>query len=168
MRSRDRRRVAVGAALAQGFTLVELIIVIILVGALAVFVAPRLLSISDFNVRGLHDETLGLLRYAQKAAVAQRRTVCVAFSASGVTLTIAAAAGSLACGVNLVGPRGDSPGSISGRSGAGYASVPADFKFDALGQPRNAAGTVLGAQTIQVAGAANTITVEGATGYVHD
>ena len=42
----------------RGFTLIELVMVSILVGVLAVFVAPRLLDTRDIHARGLHDETL--------------------------------------------------------------------------------------------------------------
>ena len=63
----------------RGFTLIELVMVLVLAGVLAVFAAPRLFSTGDFNARGFQDETLSLLRYAQKAAIAQRRTVCVTF-----------------------------------------------------------------------------------------
>jgi len=69
-----------------GFTLIELIMVIVMLGILAVFAAPRMFNSEDFYARGFHDETLALLRYAQKTAIAQRRTVCVDFSASSITL----------------------------------------------------------------------------------
>ena len=81
--------------------------VVVLGGALTVFLAPRF-NWTDFEVRGFHHETLALLRYAQEAAIAQRRTGCVAFGANPATLTIAAATASNACaGDALVGPRGD-------------------------------------------------------------
>lgn len=149
----------------RGFTLIELVMVIVLLGVLAVFVAPRLNS-RDFEARGFHDGTLALLRYAQKTAIAQRRTVCVAFGPASATLTMAAAAGSTTCPGNaLVGPRGESPAQVTARPGAAYVAQPGDFHFDGLGQP--SAG-----QAIQVAGngvaLGLTITVETGTGYVHD
>ena len=58
-----------------GFTLIELIMVIVLVGVLSVFIAPKLFNSDDFNARGFHDQTLAFLRYAQKTAIAQRRPV---------------------------------------------------------------------------------------------
>ena len=151
-----------------GFTLIELVMVIVLVGALAVFAAPRIFGSSDFNIRGFHDETIALLRFAQKSAIAERRTVCVTFGAAGAMLTVAAVAGTPSCSVDLTGPRGEAPASITARSGVGYSPTPAAFNFDALGQPRDAAGSPVGAQTVQVAGASRVITVEGGTGYVHD
>ena len=85
----------------QGFTLVELILVIVLMGILAIYAAPRFNS-SDFNARGFHDQTLALLRYAQKSAVAQRRTVCVAFTSTTVSLRLVSASGSSDCTTRLL------------------------------------------------------------------
>ena len=145
----------------RGFTLIELIMVIVLVGVMSVFVAPKF-NASDFYARGFHDETLALLRYAQKTAVAQRRTVCVAYTASGASLSIASAASVTTCNTNLVGPRGENQATVTAKSGVTYNPTPTTgFYFNGLGQPS-------AAQTVQVSGASGTITVEAVTGYVHD
>ena len=151
--------------------MIELIMVMVLVGVLAVFVAPRINS-SDFNARGFHDETLALLRYAQKTAIAQRRTVCVAFTTTAATLTIDAAAGTTTCpGGAMAGPRGETAATVPSlpavkMAGITYSTFPAaGFYFNGLGQPS-------AAQTVQVANGGvaipQTITVEAGTGYVHD
>lgn len=154
----------------SGFTLIELIMVIVMVGVLAVFAAPRFSS-NDFNARGFHDETLALLRYAQKSAIAQRRTVCVTFSASSATLRVDAdsnaATGVFGCELNLTGPRGDTPGTITAKSGVAYNGTPTNFNFDGLGQPVDALGVLMAAQTIQIVNSTNVI-VEKGTGYVHE
>lgn len=152
----------------SGFTLIELIMVIVLLGVLAVFAAPRFFNSNDFNARGFHDEALSYLRYAQKAAVAQRRTVCVVFNDTSLTLTLSSAANTTTCDAPLQGPRGDSPAVVSARPGVTFSTTPVSFNFDGLGQPVNAAGVALGTQVIQVAGATNAITIEAATGYVHE
>ncbi len=152
-----------------GFTLIELVIVIVLIGVLAVFAAPRVFNNNDFNARGFHDETLSLLRFAQKSAIAQRRTVCVAFSGStGASLRIASAAAAPACDTNLRGPKGESPATVAAKAPVAYSAAPANFSFDGLGQPVDASGALVATQTIQVNTAANTITVEAVTGYVHE
>ena len=155
---------------ARGFTLIELVMVIVMLGILAVFVAPKFISTSVFNARGFHDETLAYLRYAQKTAVAQRRTVCVAFTASTVGLSLAFAANSWTCDAALTGPRGESPAKASAKSGVTFLNgvAPGDFRFDGLGQPVNASGTSMVIPTMQVDGSAASITVETVTGYVHD
>ncbi|MDO9166658.1 MAG: type II secretion system protein [Rhodoferax sp.] len=152
----------------RGFTLIELVMVIVLLGVLAVFAAPRIFNSNDFNARGFHDETLGFLRYAQKTAIAQRRTVCVTFSGtSGASLGVASAPATPTCDTALRGPRGDSPGTITAKVGVAYSGAPTSFNFDGLGQPVNAAGVLVATQIIQIVNAANVI-VEAGTGYVHD
>ena len=152
----------------SGFTLIELIMVIILLGMLAVFASPRIFNSDGFNARGFHDETLAFLRYAQKTAIAQRRIVCVAFTGDSASLSIASVAATATCDTGLRGPKGDSPGTITAKAGTSYSITPTNFKFDGLGQSVDGAGALLSTQTIQVDGAASSIKVEAVTGYVHD
>jgi MSHA pilin protein MshC len=153
----------------QGFTMIEMVMVIILLGILSVVAAPRVFNNDAVNGRSFHDETMAFLRYAQKSSVAQRRTVCVAFGSAAATLRIAAAAASPQCDTDLRGPQGDSPGTIRAKAGTVYSSAPASVHFDGLGQAVDGAGLLLaGSQTVKVNNAANTITVEAVTGYVHD
>ncbi len=158
-----------------GFTLIELIMVIVLLGVLSVFVAPRFVGPSLFDARGFHDQTLAYLRYAQKAAIAQRRTVCVAFTSQSLTLTVAASAGVGTCAAagTLVGPRGETPVVLRASTGVAYSSTPVGFHFDGLGQPLTTAGAVITSQgslpSFSVQDLPGTsITVEALTGYVHD
>lgn len=154
----------------RGFTLIELIMVMVLIGVLAVFVAPRI-NTADFDARGFHDETLAFLRYAQKTAIAQRRTVCVAFTANSVTLTVVAVPANIVCpGGALAGPGGRNP--IAARSASvAYQAMPANFSFSGLGQPIDVLGQPSITQVIQVTSGGvaipQTITVEAGTGYVH-
>lgn len=155
------RRGSPQRASSKGFTLIELIMVIVLMGVLAVFVAPSFNS-TDFSARGLHDQTLALLRYAQKSAIAKRRTVCVAFTATTVSLTVASlSTTTLTCDTALDGAGGSS--TVTARSGVQFSSFPAaGFSFDALGAPS-------AAQSIQVSNnVTSAIVVEAVTGYVHD
>ena len=161
----------------RGFTLIELIMVMVMLGVLAVFAAPRIFNSDDFYARGFHDETLGLLRYAQKAAIAQRRTVCVVFAAGSATLSIASNAPTASTPTptcspssSLIGPRGESSASIPGTNhGVTYnPGPPVSFNFDGLGQPMSTAGVLLAAQTVIQIHNANNVFVEAVTGYVHD
>jgi len=144
----------------SGFTLVELIAVMIIIAVLAVAALPRLFERQTFDARGFSDGTLAMLRYAQKAAIAERRTVCVDFSASAVSLRVASAAGATACDQALSGPDGKNQYQIQAKGGIAFAQVPAGFSFNALGQASAPA-------TIRIAGSATTIMVEQETGYVH-
>lgn len=158
---------------ARGFTLIELIMVIILLGILAVYAVPRVFDSKDFYARGFHDETLAYLRYAQKTAIAQRRTVCVTFpSSSSLALAISPNPATFNCVApnSLTGPNGTT--TLTARTGSGVtysvAPAPTNFNFNGLGQPITGLGASMGSQTIQVVGVSKSITVEAATGYVHD
>lgn len=147
-----------GRTAVRGFTLIELIMVIVILGVLAVFAAPRIFNTGDFTQRGFHDETLSLLRFAQKTAIAQRRTVCVTLNPAGVALNIFAnnpAVGACA-GAPVLAP----PNAPQG--GAGLVGVPNAFQFTPLGGTNQAAAIVI---TITNS---TPITVEADTGYVHE
>ena len=145
---------------ARGFTLVELIMVMILAGILAVAAIPRFFDKSTFEAKGFYDETFAILRYAQKAAIAKRRTVCVVFTSTTVTLTIASAAASTVCDKNVISPTGASPYVVTAKSSISFATVPTGFQFTSLGQASVG-------QTITVTGASGSIVIEQETGYVH-
>lgn len=151
------RRVGVNQ---RGFTLIELIMVMVIVGIMAVFVAPRFFDANVFKSRGFADQVQASLRYAQKEAIAQRRYVCVTFPTNNsIKLMIGT---TTACGSNLPPLSGGAatysitanPATIT------FQTLPAGFYFSAGGVPS------IG-QTITVSGAPNSIVVEAVTGYVH-
>ena len=155
----------------RGFTLVELIMTMVIIGILAAVVAPRFLGVDVFKSRGFSDQVQATLRYAQKEAIAQHRNVCVAMTASKITLTIANAIPSLAtspCNTNLVLP-GQAANNISTPSAAITLSPATNFNFDALGKPWDVLGTTPSTvqKSITISGATNNIVVEAETGYVH-
>ncbi|CAG0939461.1 hypothetical protein GALLN_00636 [Gallionellaceae bacterium] len=158
-----------GSHPARGFTLVELVTTIVILGILAAMVAPRFFERNAFESRGFYDQVISALRYAQKAAIAQNRFVCVDFpTSSSLKLTydpVAPSAAHLtmtACpgGSDLAGPAGAAPYSVSSSSASFAIPLPAPFYFDALGRP-SAAGA------ITISGYAIPIMVEAETGHVH-
>lgn len=145
----------------SGFTLVELVVTMLIVGIVSAVAIPRLISSSDFDNRAFHDEVVTALQYAQKKAIASRRNVCVAFTASTVTLMSASAYGAAAaCEQNLISPSGDTPYVIAARAQAAFAATPANLQFDSEGRPSN------GTQSLQVKDYPSAITIWQETGYV--
>lgn len=155
----------------RGFTLVELIMTLVIVGIIAVVVAPRFFDSNVFRSRGFADQVQASLRYAQKVAIAQRRNVCVAFDSVAVPNTITLTIDSdtppdgtcnPAPAGNLQSPTGEPGYVVNAPAGVGFgtAPAPADFSFNALGTPS-------AAQTINITGATNGITIEAETGYAH-
>ncbi|MBS1198458.1 MAG: methylation [Proteobacteria bacterium] len=145
----------------KGFTLVELIVVMVVMGVLAVIAVPRFADQSAFEARGFHDETLALLRFAQKSAIAQRRNVCVSLEAAGVKLEIASSPGSAAA-CNTALTLANTPRGGTGLSAKDASNNPVGgFSFKPDG------GTNLATDiSVSITGSIDTITVDKVTGYV--
>ena len=161
----------------HGFTLVELVTIIVILGILAVAAAPRFFDRNVFDNRGFYDEVISTLRHAQKMAIAKRRLVCAQFSAVNVTPATVTVqiGGTNSCGTDIASPSGQSPYRISNPN-VSFAAIPVGggISFDCLGRPRSTLGTATcNDATDMVAGSTSimidtfTITVEQETGYVH-
>jgi prepilin-type N-terminal cleavage/methylation domain-containing protein len=79
-----------------GFTLVELVMVMLIVGILAVFVAPRALDLTAWRLRAFADELQAQSMAMQRLALAQRRPVVATITGTGIAFTYAAGGGTLA------------------------------------------------------------------------
>ncbi|MEW6164183.1 MAG: GspH/FimT family pseudopilin [Pseudomonadota bacterium] len=145
----------------RGFTMVELIVTMIIIGIMAVVVLPRMDLLRGFDEIGFRDQVRATLEYARKSAVAQRRNVRVAIAGGTVTVTIdndipeGAGAGSYGRALTLPGANGNQ---ITAPSGV-TLTPDTTLTFGPLGVPSAAA-------TLTVSGAGN-IVVEAETGYVH-
>lgn len=135
--------------------MVELITIMVIVGILAAVAAPRFFNQGVFASRGFYDQTASAIRYAQKAAIAQHRFVCVGIT-GGNTLALTWGA-ALPCVNNLANPNGGGNYVITAPNGVTIDNV--TFSFNALGAPS-------AAQNINVSGFALPIVVEAGTGYV--
>lgn len=147
----------------RGFTMMELILVMVIAGILAAVAVPRLVGRSTFDARGFTDELASSVRFAQKLSIAQRRDVFVQFTANDATLCYVAAA-PCAAADQAPGPGGEKPYAVTAPNGL-TIGITAALRFDASGRtPDLAAQLVIpvnGVGTYQVL-------VERETGYVHD
>jgi MSHA pilin protein MshC len=173
-------------AIQQGFTLVELIVVIMVIGLISAVAIPRFLDRVTFDARGYYDQALTMVRYAQKLAIAQHRNVYVRLDGASIALCFDAA-----CTSHVLPPANNNSGSTATLAVCGNSTVwmceavpsgvtytptnagNARFFFSALGKPYNSADTVpistFTQLTIAITGDSTTrnVVVEQETGYVH-
>lgn len=75
---------------AAGFTLIELVMVIVLIGTLALLVLPRALDLTAWRLRAYADELGAELRSAQRLALQQRRPIVATINTTGVVIAYVA------------------------------------------------------------------------------
>lgn len=153
----------------RGFTLIELVMVLILVGILAIFVMPNVRFTQGYDAVGYRDSLRATLEYARKSAVAQRRNVQVTVSGNDLILTIASdvpeglAAANFGRSLPLPTPDSRCGGVVNrlcAPQGVTLAG-PGALTFSPLGRPSaGATYTIVGDETW-------TTTVEAETGHVH-
>lgn len=146
---------------ATGFTLVELVLVIVLAGILSFFAGARISDRHQANARGFADQVASTLRFAQKAAVAQRRNVYVNIDTA--TRRVRACLDvATSCASPLSSPAGGSL-DVAGPTGVALTSASTQFSFDALGRPSFASNLTL---TTSANGLTFSVIVETESGYV--
>lgn len=145
----------------RGFTLVELILVIVLLGILSFFAGARLSDRDQANARGFADQVAATLRFAQKAAIAQRRNVYVNID-TGTRRVRACLDAAVACATPLQSPAGGAL-DITGATAVTLTSGTTQFSFDALGRPSFASNVTL---TTSANGLTFGVVVETESGYV--
>lgn len=119
----------------RGFSMVELILALLIVGVLAAVAVPRLVDRGAFQTRGAAAETRAALRYAQKLAMAKNREVCVTVTATTVTLMLNPTQIAGAACITPVSRPGEGADYVLTLP-AGVALTPAlAFRFDGLGRP---------------------------------
>ena len=147
----------------QGYTIVELVLVIVILGIIGTVAGPRFFSSSDFDERAYYDELASALRYGQKVAVASGCPVRATIATSSYALTQQSAL-SGHCNpsdssypVAVLLPSGEA---VTGNAPSGVSVTPATtFVFDAEG--RTSLGTDA---SLSVSG--TTLTIEAGSGLV--
>lgn len=169
-----RRTNRLGARMA-GFTLVELITVMILVGILAFVAIPRLLD-RTFDERGFHDAVKAAVQHARHVAVASRRFVCATVTAGTgpagiVALSLDTTAPESVAAVNCTAAIAlPSPG--RGCAATNQVCAPngvtlggSSLIFDPLGRSVTAPNVLASLVTLTVSNQTN-VTIQPETGYV--
>ncbi len=136
----------------RGYSLIELVVVIVIAGILAAIVMPRF-NQSEVDTSWFYEQAKSGLRYAQRQAVAQRRTVYVFVTANAIELCYSA---TNPCPVADQVSDFATASQYKLTAPAGMALAPLAFSFNALGQPSAGAPFVVGP-----------VTIEADTGYVH-
>lgn len=170
---------------AHGFTMIELITVIIVVGIMAAFAVPRFVQKETFDARTFTDQNLNMLRYAQKLAIAQNRPVFAVLSSNRIALCFTAACNPAD---QVRAPAGSNSGNAATIAACGnatawfcegrpnnvtYTPPTAVFYFNALGRPFLATDvdpvSTFARMQIPISGAGVTrnVFVEAETGYAH-
>ncbi|MGM9480411.1 pilus assembly FimT family protein [Roseateles sp. NT4] len=84
---------------AAGFTLIELILVIVITAALAVFAIPKMVDTTQWRLRSFGDDLMGRHQALLRQALQQRRPIVATFSSTGVSWAYASGGslGTLSC-----------------------------------------------------------------------
>ncbi|MFG3452624.1 type II secretion system protein [Stutzerimonas stutzeri] len=134
-----------------GFTIVELVMTIVIMGILAAVVGPRFFDRKVFDERLFFEETVSAVRYAQKLALASGCLTQVNLDAGGYRLRRAANCVSGAYSAEVQGPDGQIPfANAEVPAGVPVSATNFPVVFDSLGRPSSAASATIGAFTFSV------------------
>ncbi len=161
--TRHHRARILTAGASRGYTLVELVTVVVILGILSAFAVPRFFDQDVFEERGFYEEVVAALRYGQKIAVGSGCPVRVSITAGGYDLKQQAASGNrcdpadATWAVPVLLPDGQA---AAGSTPAGITLTPVTtYQYDGLGQ------TNLGGNLTVSIGALS-MTVQAQSGYV--
>lgn len=159
-------RIKLRRASASGFSLVELIATLTVIGILAVFAIPRMVDRAAFQSRGFYDQAQGLVRYAQKIAIAQRQSapkppLFVVISIDQIRLCYDAA-----CLTPVTDPESGTPFVLPAPPGV-TLDPPTTFSFTGSGAPSSGGVIAINVYSAGVGDVNRIFFIEPQTGYVH-
>ena len=153
----------------RGFTLVELIAVIVIMGILALAAAPRFFAPNPFAQRAYSDELRAAIAYAQKHAIASGCDVRIRVLADAYSIerwAVCVPADHTSASSVVVRPGG---AAFSGATPDTVSSTTLDVFFDKLGRPRavtSAAELIAISASLQITVGSAVLQIEPETGFV--
>ncbi len=132
----------------SGFSLIELVMVIVLIGIVMAVAVPKLRKTSDFSLEGSASMIVADIRHAQELAMATHDDKNVVFTLNGASYTVETGSDGVFRTVDLP-------------SGVTITSADVTFTFNPLGEP-----TVGGGSSVTISADSNskTVTVTNYTG----
>ena len=119
-----------------GFTLVELILVIVLLGIVSAVAIPRFSNTTSFDERVLFDDTLNALRYSQKLAVASGCNIQFSINSNSFNVLHddSCKSGNFTAGLTVNHPANGETSYTGSQSNISLPATQANTVFDALGR----------------------------------
>ena len=157
----------------RGFTLVEVIIVVVILSIAAMMAIPMMSSAGSVQIRSAADAIAADLEYAKSMAISRQRMYSVVFDTSSESYQIQDDTGTVIKhpvkrGFDyIIDFKNDNRMKKVDIFSVNFDSTAA-IKFDYLGSPYNGSGSPLnsGNITLQADGSAITVTVEPVTGFI--
>jgi MSHA pilin protein MshC len=134
----------------SGFTLVELVMVMVLLAILSAVALPRFFERSAFQERGAFDDTLNAIRYAQKLAVATNCQTQFQSTATSYQIMTDNVCNAGAFTTQVRNPATNQLGLTDNLNGLAINAVPANITFFPLGNASADATIIIAGRTIQI------------------
>jgi len=152
----------------SGFTLVELVLVIVLLSIISAVALPRFFGRNDFDQRVFFDGTLNAIRYAQKIAVATGCQTQVAIVDNSFALlredNCDGSTATFNNSLTVVDPSTGNTDYIGSQSGVTLTAAQANMSFDSLGRISPISSSTDNTITV----GSRQITINAQTGFSYD
>jgi MSHA pilin protein MshC len=150
--------------LKNGFTLIELIMVMVLVGILAAYAIPNL-NLDGFRSQGFEQQAMAAIRYGQKKAIGTGCDFNVSIAATGCTIqwnNTPGGIGCLATATPVVNTASGLENFCDGSSPNSTTDLTTTIRFNNIGRP-----TAI-ARDLSINLGSTTINIEPETGFAYE